>query len=113
MVGLFFQIAFMLLVLKLSPYKNDLDDISSFISSLTLSFTLFVGVVLAMNSPTNPTVDSLALGSVLTALTVMCVISQIFTTLASTERGAQFLAKCNKGVSSKQIGDSKVAPSPT
>ena len=48
LVAMFLQLMFMLLVLKLAPYNDDLDDWSSFICSFALTLTTFGGFLLMM-----------------------------------------------------------------
>jgi len=48
LVAMFLQLMFMLLVLKLAPYNDDLDDWSSFVCSFALTLTTFGGFLLMM-----------------------------------------------------------------
>ena len=46
LVAMFLQLMFMLLVLKLAPYNDDLDDWSSFVCSFALTLTTLGGFLL-------------------------------------------------------------------
>ena len=46
LVGSLFQLGFLLCVLKLSPYSSNDDDLSAFVSSLTLYLTMVGGMVM-------------------------------------------------------------------
>ena len=55
LVAMLIQMTFLLIVLKLAPYNDDLDDWSSFVCSLALTLTTFAGFLLMI--PKNNTGD--------------------------------------------------------
>ena len=46
LVAMLIQLIFLLVVLKMAPYNDDLDDWSSFVCSLALTMTTFAGFLL-------------------------------------------------------------------
>ena len=69
----------LLVILKMSPFESDGEDMSSFVSSLALTLTTIGGIVLMMDHP-DP--DQKAFGSdtlayILVAISLLCLVSQI------------------------------------
>merc|ERR1711865_740953 len=50
LVAMLVQMMFLLSVLKMAPYNDDLDDLSSFVSSLALTLTTLAGYTLMMKT---------------------------------------------------------------
>jgi len=53
LVAMLIQMLFLLLVLKMAPYQDDLDDWSSFVSSLALTLTTLAGYTLMVKTESN------------------------------------------------------------
>ena len=64
LIAMLIQMIFLLLVLKLAPYNNELDDWSSFVCSLALTMTTFAGFLLMI---TNKNLDPVLSAGLLTA----------------------------------------------
>ena len=64
---------------KLAPYQSNGEDISSFLSSLTLTLTTLGGIVLKMDSPdpSKKSFNAEGLGYLLIMISIMCIASQI------------------------------------
>ena len=49
LVAMIIQMIFLLIVLKMAPYNDDLDDWSTFVCSLALTLTTLAGFLLMMS----------------------------------------------------------------
>ena len=67
----------LLVVLKLSPFKEASEDMTSFLSSLTLTLTTIGGFALMTDDSASPTFDAEVLAIVLISISVCCIASQI------------------------------------
>merc|ERR1711865_623984 len=80
LIATLIMLSHLLVVLKLAPYDSDGEDVSSFLSSLTLTLTTIGGNVLIMDGGgdvSKKTFNSKALGYILITISVMCIVSQI------------------------------------
>ena len=73
------MLSHLLVTLKLAPYQSNGEDISSFLSSLTLTLTTLGGIVLKMDSPdpSKKSFNAEGLGYLLIIISIMCIASQI------------------------------------
>jgi ABC-type transport system involved in multi-copper enzyme maturation permease subunit len=73
------QAMFLLLVLKVAPYNDDLDDWSSFVCSLALTFTTFAGFLLMIeaNSTQQPVLSVGVLTTFLITINAACFAYEI------------------------------------
>lgn len=74
----------LLVTLKMAPYVSDGEDMSAFLSSLTLTLTTVVGLVLMQDSPDtagNQSFDADVLAFLLIGIAVFCIVSQICITI--------------------------------
>jgi len=66
----------LLVVLKLAPYESEGEDLSSFLSSLTLLLTTIGGLVL-MNDTVNTSLQAKLIGFILVGISGLCILSEI------------------------------------
>ena len=78
-IAMLIQAMFLLLVLKVAPYNDDLDDWSSFVCSLALTFTTFAGFLLMIeaNSTQQPVLSVGVLTAFLIAINAACFAYEI------------------------------------
>ena len=78
-IAMLIQAMFLLLVLKVAPYNDDLDDWSSFVCSLALTFTTFAGFLLMIeaNSTQQPVLSVGVLTTFLIASNAACFAYEI------------------------------------
>merc|ERR1711865_850610 len=69
LVAMLIQLIFLLVVLKMAPYNDDLDDWSSFVCSLALTLTTFAGFLLMISEKNTGDLPVLSAG-LLTALLI-------------------------------------------
>jgi len=84
LVGTLIMLCHLLVVLKMSPFESDGEDMSSFLSSLTLTLTTLGGFALMTDKPDpgeSKTFDSEALAYVLVGISIACIVSQILITI--------------------------------
>ena len=82
LVGTLIMLCHLLVVLKMSPFESDGEDVSAFLTSLTLTLTTLGGFALMTDpDPAKKTFDSEALAYVLVSISVMCIVSQIAITV--------------------------------
>jgi len=81
LVATLIMLVHLLVVLKMSPFESNGEDMSSFLSSLTLTLTTLGGFALMTDNPAKKSFDSEALAYVLVGISVMCIVSQILITL--------------------------------
>ena len=68
----------LLVVLKLSPYENDHEDWTSFVSALTLLLTTLGAWALRTNDPDVPVFHNDVLAGLMIAISGFCLASQLF-----------------------------------
>lgn len=93
LVATLFQLAYLLTVLKLSPYASDLDDTSSFVSSLSLCLTTLAAIMLKAGADAEDAsarVDAEHIGTFIVVVAVLTAVSQLVTTFLSTELGSRW-----------------------
>jgi hypothetical protein len=84
LIAMLIMLSHLLIVLKTSPYDSDGEDVSSFLSSLTLTLTTIGGNVLIMDGAgdvSKKTFNSEALAYILIAISVLSIASQIGITI--------------------------------
>ena len=82
LVATLIMLGHLLVVLKISPFESNGEDMSSFLSSLTLTLTTLGGFALMTDpDPVKKTFDSEALAYVLVSISVLCIVSQILITV--------------------------------
>ena len=67
-IAMLIQMIFLLVVLKLAPYNDDLDDWSSFVCSLALTLTTLAGFLLMMSQKNTGDLPLLPVGILTNAL---------------------------------------------
>jgi hypothetical protein len=75
LVAMLIQMTFLLTVLKLAPYNDDLDDWSSFVCSLALTLTTFAGFLLMIpknNTGELPILSAGLLTALLIGINALC-----------------------------------------
>jgi len=79
LVAMLIQMMFLLSVLKMAPYNDDLDDWSSFISSFALTLTTLAGYTLMMKTgrPDNFVVSPGIITNFLIVSNAICFVYQI------------------------------------
>ena len=77
LVATLFQLAFLLVVLKLAPYDGDTDDQASFIAALTLTLTMLCGFALMMDNPLDPNFDPSIAGGVMMFISIGCLVMSL------------------------------------
>ena len=80
LVGTLFQLAFLLVVLKLAPYQGDEDDVASFWSSLALTLTNILSVMLLYELHSKEVFQFFhpeSIGAAMIAINVSCLVLQI------------------------------------
>ena len=78
LVATLFQLAFLLVVLKLAPYGRDVDDQAAFIAALTLILTMICGFALMMDVGRDaPDFDPNITGFVMVAISILCLVLEI------------------------------------
>ena len=104
LVGTLFQMGFMLVVLKLSPYDSDADDLSSFVGSLTLCLTTIGGMVLITRDSTmgGESFDEAFVGSFLIVVMVATVAFNVLMAILSTEVGEKLRKRLCRGGAGKE-----------
>ena len=123
LVATLFQLVFLLIVLKLGPYESDDDDLSSFVSSLTICLTTLGGMILITEgSPMGgASFDEAFLSNFLILITVGTIAFQFTMTLLSTDPGARLRARAcrknnnninNNNRKKKKDGGVRVVPAP-
>ena len=90
LVATLFQLTYLLTVLKLSPYASNLDDTSSFVSSLSLCLTTLAAIMLKAGADAEETsagVDADHIGNFIVTVAALTCVSQLVTTFLSTQTG--------------------------
>ena len=108
LVATLFQLFFLLIALKLSPYKSSDDDISSFVSSLAICLTTIGGMILITDgSPMGgSSFDQDFLGNFLITIMVGSIAFQVMMVLLSTGPGAKLRAwACRKPTDTRGPAD--------
>ena len=77
MIGTLIQLFFLLLVIQLAPYEEYSDDMASFVSSLTLTLTLFAAFAISNTNPDNGTHDSNVIGIMMVSISVLCLVFEL------------------------------------
>ena len=79
LVATLFQLTYLLTVLKLSPYASDLDDTSSFVSSLSLCLTTLAAIMLKAGADAEEAharVDAEHIGTFIVVVAVLTGVAQ-------------------------------------
>jgi hypothetical protein len=78
-IAMLIQMIFLLVVLKLAPYNDDLDDWSSFVCSLALTMTTLAGFLLMMSKKNTglPLLSEGLLTSLLIGINALCFIYEM------------------------------------
>jgi hypothetical protein len=103
LVGCLFQLAFLLLVLKMAPFIENADDWSSFFTSLTLLLTTLGGFALVSDSAAagaNRSFDSALLSGIMVALAVVCIVFEL---------GIMLFVDCNARMVARKLAARAVA----
>ena len=111
LVATVFQMAFLLVVLKLAPYDCDADDQASFIAALTLTLTMLCGFALMTDDPSDPNFDPSITGGVMMFISIGCLVLEfglIAKEKCKTVPGAALLAKMKSKHNKKS--STKVSP---
>lgn len=128
LVAVLFQLTFLLVVLKLSPYGEDDDDLSAFISSMVILLMSLGAVMLITDASAEGNEHSeadMAFASFFTVgLTVLCTVFNSSMIFFATEKGGKCRSRvsqsCSRQVSAaaavenkrkKKKGGPRVAPS--
>ena len=77
LVATFFQLFFLLLVLKIAPYKSDDDDISSFVTSLALLVTMVIGFSLLTDDKKKPSFSVGSMTALLLVINLLCIVYEL------------------------------------
>ena len=80
LVAMLIQMTFLLIVLKLAPYNDDLDDWSSFVCSLALTMTTLAGFLLMIsekNTADLPVLPAGLLTASLIGINALCFIYEM------------------------------------
>ena len=77
MIGTLIQLFFLLLVIQLAPYEEYSDDMASFVSSLTLTLTLFAAFAISNTNPDNGTYDADMIGIMMISISVLCLVFEL------------------------------------
>jgi len=81
LVATLIMLVHLLVVLKMSPFESNGEDMSSFLSSLTLTLTTLGGFALMTDNPAKKSFDSEALAYVLVGISVLCIAIQLGITI--------------------------------
>ena len=121
MVAVLFQLIFLLVVLKLSPYDNSDDDISSFVSSLTVLLMTLGAVLLVMGKDSNTSdlseFDMHFATAFMVGIPILCIVFDMTMIFLATEKGQACRNKCKaykingkRGI--EAVRATKVTPTP-
>ena len=79
LTAMLIQMIFLLVVLKLAPYNNDLDDWSSFVCSLALTLTTLAGFLLMISNKDllDPVLSAGLLTALLIGINALCFVYEI------------------------------------
>jgi hypothetical protein len=116
LVAVLFQLIFLLVVLKLSPFLSDDDDLSSFVGSLAICLaTLGSMVLITEGSPIGGrSFDEAFLSTFFVSLMIGTFVFQVLMTVLSTECGANVRERvwqmCTSGERRVENGTTKVVP---
>ena len=128
LVAVLFQLTFLLVVLKLSPYGEDDDDLSAFVSSMTILLMSLGAVMLITDASAEgnqlSAADMAFASFFMVGLTVFCTFFNCSMILFATEKGGKCRTRmsqsCSRQVSAaaaaenkskKNKGGPRVAPS--
>jgi len=119
LVAVLVMLCHLLVVKDLKPYISRGEDVSSFLSSLTLTLTTIGGIVLMMDGDgdgLNKSFDSEVLAYILIAISVFCIASQIGITIFidcgvwENQCGKKKLKKNENNKKEYKNGKTKVQP---
>jgi hypothetical protein len=110
LIAMLIQMVFLLVVLKTAPYKNDLDDWSSFVCSLALTLTILAGFLLMTSKNTDnlPVLSIDLLTTLLITFNAACLIYEV--TVIIYVGYQENYAERNKNRNSGGGGETKVTP---
>jgi hypothetical protein len=98
LIATLLQLCMVLLILKLAPYNGQMDDWSSFLTSITLAITIMIGFALAGDSGSNDDsndgndddnfdqfqagentkkLDNTVITGILISITIVCIASEL------------------------------------
>jgi hypothetical protein len=109
LVAILFQLFFLLLVLKLAPYEDDDDDLSSLLSSLAITLTCLLGFALATAAEEY---EGGSIGAGLVAIGIVSLAAELFILVRSEyrhRREAKLEAK-EKSATNSNLNQTKVQP---
>ena len=105
MIAVLFQVAFLLVVVKLSPYDSSDDDLSSFVTSLTVLLMTLGAVMISIDTDSETAsasdAEKLFASIIMVGLPSSCVAFEIFIGMLNTNQGAKFRARLEKRCKSK------------
>ena len=108
LVATLFELIFLLIVLKMSPYQHETDDWSNSLTAITLSLSMLFGFALATdkneetNQSSNKHFDSQFFSVLLVGMTVLCVLVPVCIMILSS-------TKCGKAILEKRAEAERVA----
>ena len=119
LIAVLIMLCHLLVVKDLKPYISSGEDVSSFLSSLTLTLTTIGGIVLMMDGDgdgLNKSFNSEVLAYILIAISVFCIASQIGITIFidcgvwENQCGKKELKKNENNKKEYKNGKTKVQP---
>ena len=84
LISMLIMMSHLLVVLKLSPYKSTGEDVSAFVSSLTLTLTTLGGMILVMDQGDAngiKTFDAETIAWILLGISVLCIVEVVCVTV--------------------------------
>ena len=82
LIATLIQLAYTLVLLKLAPYLNGVDDWVNFLTSMSLCVTMLLGFALAGDTANSSELtrdfDELVFSSLLISVTVVCITTELF-----------------------------------
>lgn len=121
MVAVLFQLLFLLVVLKLSPYENSDEDISSFVSSLTVLLMTLGAVMLVIGQDSKSSdlseFDVQFATAFMVGIPIICITFDVIMIFLATKKGQSCRKKCmaiyNKNGKQKAKAVSVIKVTPT
>merc|ERR1712028_99962 len=114
LIATLIMLSHLLIVLKTAPYDSDGEDISSFLSSLTLTLTTIGGIVLMTDGNSDGSekkFNSDGVAYILIAISVLCIASQIGITIF-VDCGVWERLRGKKQKNDKKVDNSKTKVQP-
>ena len=115
LVAVLFQLTFLLVVLKLSPYGEDDDDLSAFVSSMTILLMSLGAVMLITDASAEgnqlSAADMAFASFFMVGLTVFCTVFNSCMIFFATEKGGKCRSRmsqsCSRRVSAAAAAENK------